>query len=88
MVSSTERGVAVEDFMRLLSRVANQVDLVASDDKNVSYRLRLAGWDENDGTGRPTIIFIVESKKDNSPRRRQKAPSLVKAVARSIQAAN
>jgi hypothetical protein len=42
--------------MRLLSKVANKVHLVASDDKNVSYRLRLAGWDDDDGTGKPTII--------------------------------
>ena len=74
--------------MRLLGRVANQVHLVASDDKNVSYRLRLAGWDEDDGTGRPAIIFVVESKQDTSPRRRRKALSLVKAVARSIQSVN
>jgi len=77
----------VEDFMRLLSKVANKVHLVASDDKNVSYRLRLAGWDDDDGTGTPTIIFIVESKQNHTRRHRQKR-SFVSAVARSIESAN
>jgi len=88
MDSLDRKGATVEDFMRLLRRVAKQVHIVASDGKNASYRLRLAGWDEDDGTGRPAIIFVVESKQDNAPRRRHKTPSLVKAVARSIRSVN
>jgi hypothetical protein len=88
MIVLKPKGAPVEAFMRLLSKVANQVNLVASDDKDVSYHLRLAGWDDNDGTVKPTIIFTVQSEDRHAERHRKKAPSLVKAVARSIRSVN
>ena len=43
MVVLKPKGATVEAFMRFLSKVANQVNLVASDDKDVSYHLRFGG---------------------------------------------